>query len=319
MNREFKFKVTQETAHYTLSEFVVWAMNTDRKFDYDAAALKKLFSENRVRINAKLAHKLDAKINIDDEVSVYIKPKDAPKQKLKEDFVLTEDLILYEDVVLMILNKPSGLPTQGTTDPTKDHLFAAAKRFLDQRSPNRENYLSLHHRLDRDTSGVILMCKKKSANKAAQELFSQKKAQKIYWALCHKTKALSRMEWEIENTLAPDPNKRMRMKVASGGDFAHTKFKVLNDFGDYVLIEARPLTGRMHQIRVHLSHYGLPLIGDSMYTDISLDKKLKDKLGKSTSRTLLHAHTLIFPHPVNDKECIVQAPIPKDFEQYINI
>ncbi len=318
MNKESKFLVENDKAGMPISEFVHWAMNTDRKFDFDASAMKKLFSENRVRVNGKLMHKMNYSLQVGETVSIFIKPKQAPKQQIKEFYELQESQILYEDVVLMILNKPSGLPTQGTTDPTRDHLFAAAKRFLDKRSPNRDNYLGLHHRLDRDTSGVILMCKKKSANKACQELFTEKTAKKTYWAICHKTKAdYPKREWQIKNFLTPDTSKKMRMKVAGHGDLAITDCKVLQDFGDYLLIEARPHTGRMHQIRVHLSSQGFPLVGDSLYTDISLDKALKEKTQLPTNRTLLHAFKLEFPHPINSQEMEIKAPIPADFDLYL--
>ncbi|MGZ3688789.1 MAG: RluA family pseudouridine synthase [Bdellovibrionota bacterium] len=224
-------------------------------------------------------------------------------------FEMTASHILYEDEFLIAVNKPPGLPTQPTLDEARDNLFAAVKKFLAARDGGQP-YVGLHHRLDRDTSGVILFTKKAEANAGTADLFASHKARKTYQALSL-GRAREPREWSVKNYLAKAKGggKQSRFQsVRSGGDFAHTDFKILEVAGPALLIEARPLTGRTHQIRVHLSEGGLPILGDATYGGA---QELPG--GSRVPRLMLHAVNLTFPHPVHQNQVSVTSPVPEDF------
>jgi 23S rRNA-/tRNA-specific pseudouridylate synthase len=207
-------------------------------------------------------------------------------------------------------------------DPSRPHLFGLLQAFLRDRDGDRA-YVGLHHRLDRDTSGVVLFTKKPVANAGVAELFSGHLAKKTYWALSQlssKSKLGERMrdeEWEVHDLLGRDPrapSKKNRFaSVRTGGDPAHTDFKLLERLGDCALIEARPLTGRTHQIRVHLSEQGAPILGDETYGWEFSRSPIP------VPRVLLHAACLTFPHPISKIEISVSSPIPEDFQECLKL
>lgn len=224
-----------------------------------------------------------------------------------EEFQLTESSILFEDEWLIAISKPYGLPTQPTLDPTRPNLYDLLKKFLGERGGQSEAYVGLHHRLDRDTSGVILFTKKKEANFGVGEIFKQHLAQKTYWAIAKTPAKGFPMSWKVENYLAKakGTGKQSRMQsVHSGGDRAVTEFRLLSLAKGVGLVEASPLTGRMHQIRVHLSENGAPILGDATYGDRS-----------AAPRLMLHAVNLTFPHPLTKVKMSIFAPIPQDFTE----
>ena len=234
-------------------------------------------------------------------------------------FRMTEAHVLFEDEFLIVVNKPAGLPTQPTLDEARDNLFAGVKRFLTERTrraPGGAPYVGLHHRLDRDTSGVVLFTKKTEANGGVADVFSKHRALKVYQALVLPTDlTVPACEdiFSVENFLGKDSTssgKRARFTaVRSGGDFAKTGFTVLERFSaGALLIEARPLTGRTHQIRVHLAGLNLPILGDAHYGGkASLEAAYK------VPRMMLHAARLTFPHPIHNNEVTVNSPLPEDF------
>jgi 23S rRNA pseudouridine1911/1915/1917 synthase len=268
---------------------------------------------SRVRIASK---ELRARARVDVYVDLAKLENDATQAD--RSFEMSGEDILFEDEFLIAVNKPPGLPTQPTLDEARDNLYALVKKFLKSRDRVSEPYLGLHHRLDRDTSGVILFTKKTEANAGVAELFSGRKAQKIYQALS--TRSVSGSDsviedaFEIKNYLGPDrgppgtqkSTKKVRFTaVRSGGDFAHTSFRVLEKLPQAFLIEASPHTGRTHQIRVHLSESSLPILGDATYGG---NLKLAPRL-------MLHAVSLTFPHPIHQTQISICSPLPKDFTQ----
>jgi 23S rRNA pseudouridine1911/1915/1917 synthase len=224
-------------------------------------------------------------------------------------FELTADRVLFEDEDLIVIDKPAGIPAQPTLDEARDNLFAAVKRFLSRRDRVVEPYVGVHQRLDRDTSGVVLFTKSSRVNAAVAEIFSRHQEVKIYQALTvPKLKGKLDKEWTIKNRLGKVSTKSKRAKygaVHSDGDWAETHFRVLEEYSRGVWIEAIPKTGRTHQIRVHLSEYGLPILGDDLY----------GVEGGAAPRLMLHAAQLIFPHPITRREVRVQSPLPGDFRQ----
>jgi len=254
----------------------------------------------RVRIASKPMH-AGARI----EVHLDLKKIQAPPQKV---FDLQAKDILYEDDEIVVVNKPEGLPTQPTLDAARDHLYASVKRYLKNRD-QVEPYVGLHHRLDFDTSGAVLFTKKRTANKWVSELFKNHKIQKTYHALTVANNEVKNSNWDIKNHLGKSKKTGKVNHVAevqSGGDFAHTKFRVLERKKNYWVIEAQPLTGRTHQIRVHLQKSKLPILGDVLYS------------GPRDERIYLHAVCLSFQHGNTKKSLRIEAPYPESFQKRLN-
>lgn len=216
---------------------------------------------------------------------------------------LTPFEILFEDEFLIAVNKPPGLPSQPTVDRRRPDVFTRLKEM------KRSETFFLHHRLDRDTSGVMLFSKSKKANAPLTDMFREHKFRKIYWALAQmpSEKTFPGPAWEIRNHLVArrKDGKSVKMfRTESGGDLAETRFRELASAGDVCLIEAEPLTGRTHQIRVHLLHSKRSILGDSLYG------------GKDVRvpRLMLHAKSLEFLHPISGQRVCIEAPLPADFQ-----
>lgn len=202
-----------------------------------------------------------------------------------------------------MVNKPAGLPTQATLDKNRLHVYGILQAQLKAVEPNL--LLALHHRLDRDTSGVLLFCKDRAYNEKVGQMFQQHQFKKIYWALTKKN--LCQAQWTVKSFLAEKPaprSKRMSLhSVKSGGKIAITHFEKMGEAHDSLWIQAQPQTGRMHQIRVHLSECGLPILGDDLYYPNSA----------KAPRMMLHAYQLIFDHPATAQAMCITAPAPQDF------
>ena len=215
--------------------------------------------------------------------------------------------VLYEDEFILAVSKPPGLPTQAGHDPRRPNLYTLLQE-------QRGEKLFLHHRLDKDTSGVLLLGRHPRANKGLTDLFREHRLQKTYWALAKKSAKDpidELQECTVTDHLAPvrgTTKQLMRMvKVKSGGWKAETHFRKLESLKAADLWEARPLTGRTHQIRVHLSGLGRPIFGDFLYG------------GKSAEvpRLCLHAKALDITHPVTGEPLHLEDVIPTDFQSLL--
>lgn len=227
--------------------------------------------------------------------------------------------ILFEDADLIAFDKPAGLPSQPTRDRKRPDLYTQAQEFLQTRDSNKNFYLGLHHRLDVGTSGVIVFTKQKSINKAFQDLFREKRIQKTYLALSYPPsypdKSTSSKSWTIKNYLGPHPQSNAKKtwytEVKSGGDLAITDFKLIEENAKSLLVEAKPVTGRTHQIRVHLLQSGIPIVGDRLYFLKENPKSIE------APRLFLHAARIEFIHPRTKKSIEIQSALPKEFSTYL--
>lgn len=221
---------------------------------------------------------------------------------------MTPIRILFEDEYFIAVEKPAGLPSQATVDKSRPDLFTALKNQLHQER-GHDFYLALHHRLDRDTSGVMIFAKNKEANTPLAELFQKNQIHKTY--LCLTQKRPGPEIWEVENHLAEKRDNKLKktrmIPVKSGGDRAHTQFRRLKTYSQGLLIEAKPLTGRMHQIRAHLSERGLGIFGDDIYPCAP---------SPVAPRLMLHAFSLQFLHPWTQNELMIECPLAKDFKNF---
>jgi RluA family pseudouridine synthase len=205
---------------------------------------------------------------------------------------------IYQDEFLLAVNKPAGLPT------LPDGYNRAAPCLIDLLKQQLDRVWVVH-RLDRDTSGVIVFARTAEVHRALNLAFDSREVHKVYHAI-----VCGVPEWEerlIDLPLRPDGDRRHRTVIdVARGKAAVTRARVLERFARHTLIEARPESGRAHQIRVHLAALDLPLVGDTLYR--SADTIL-------LPRTALHASSIAFMHPVTHELLQLSAPYPEDFTQ----
>lgn len=235
------------------------------------------------------------------------------REKDLEDaaFEVTEDSILFEDECLLVINKPARFPSEATIVEGRDHALAAVKRYLHGKSAQiNAPYAGLLHRLDRDTSGVLLFTKKREINAPIHRIFSERIAEKTYEALTAKSGRIPAFPFSLSSRIARISSKSQAGKWGSRkdeGDEALTDFELIKEYPGFLHVRACPHTGRTHQIRVHLSESGLPLLGDTLYGGPETIN------GHAVERGMLHARTLRFPHPLSGLTLEITAPFPQDF------
>ena len=231
---------------------------------------------------------------------------------LGESSLIPEDTpldILHEDKDILVLNKPSGMvvhPAAGHRTGTLAHAIAGyigSHTQIKVVDPLRPGIV---HRLDKNTSGVMVVAKTLQAHNYLGKQFAAHLVKKQYLAIVHGKPEVQKAI--IELPIGRDPSSRQKMAVLPGGRKAETKFSIRRSSGSYALLEIMPLTGRTHQIRVHMAYLGLPVVGDEIY---GLRKKIE-------IRQMLHAWKLSFKHPRTHRNVTYTAPVPDDIRDMWN-
>lgn len=262
--------------------------------------VEALIRERKVKVDGsfvKAGHRLRG-----DEVIEVSLPPERPAQPAPEPLPLN---ILYEDEALLIVDKPAGMVVHPAPGHEGGTLVNALLAHRPELSPL--DRAGIVHRLDRYTSGVLLVAKTEEVRRALQCQFRSRRVYKVYLALVEGQ--LTPREGRIEAPLGRDPSHRQRMAVVADGRLASTTYKVREYFEHFTLLEVRPETGRTHQIRVHLSAIGHPVVGDSVYG------RRHTPLG--LSRYFLHAWRLGFTHPTKGEWLEVEADLPLELEQVL--
>jgi 23S rRNA pseudouridine955/2504/2580 synthase len=216
--------------------------------------------------------------------------------------------VIYEDAALLVIDKPAGVAVHGGSGVSYgviESLRAARPQ---------AKLLELAHRLDRDTSGLLIVAKKRSALVELHRLLREGAVEKVYVAV---VKGVLKKPLEIREPLHKyvSATGERRVSVGAGGREAVTRVKPLKASGHYSVLEVRLLTGRTHQIRVHLAHAGHPVLGDDKYGDFPLNRAVA-KLG--VRRLLLHARRLGFAHPVTGEGISLESKLPDDMREFID-
>ena len=266
------------------------------------AQVQRLIKEGRVRVNGKRA-KPSHLLQPDGHVEIELPPP-GPIVPQPEPLPLK---IIYEDEELIVVDKPTGLvthPAPGHPRGTLVNGLLHHCRLAETGDPLRPGIV---HRLDRETSGVLVAVKREGAYRSLVEQFKRGEVEKRYLALVHGL--IEEDEGLIELPLGRDPLRREEIRVGAEGKPAVTEFSVLERFRDEekTLVEARPKTGRMHQIRVHLSYIGHPVVGDRRYG------RRRDK----AERMMLHAWELAIWHPRTGRRLTFTAPPPEGFTPWL--
>lgn len=226
----------------------------------------------------------------------------APVHFSRADIQMMRDAVLYDDDALLIINKPYGWPVQAGTGQHKslDRLALIVW-------PEQE--IRLVHRLDRDTTGCLLLAKTREVATRLSSHFKHGDIQKIYWAVVQGHLADPRGEINFALSKDRDTGHNEKMHVRADGQSALTFYQRLDHRKQLHWLEVRPATGRTHQIRAHLAAIGTPLLGDGKYGD-SDNQKMTDG---TRAKLFLHAREVHFIHPTTGKETIVTATIPQHF------
>ena len=269
----------------------------------------RIVRKGEVRVNKKRI-KAEYKLKAGDLVRI---PPVTIEEKVEENVPSTklnkvselEQCIIYEDDHMLILNKPSGTAVHGGSGLK----FGAIEALRALRPEAR--FLELVHRIDRDTSGILLVAKKRSALRHLQAQFREKTVQKYYFALVMG-------EWKNSCKVVNAPLLKNEVnsivRVNPNGKASETRFKVLEKFKDATLIQASPITGRTHQIRVHTQYTGHPIAWDDRYGDRRFDA-YTGKVG--LDRLFLHAANIKFMHPGSEKKMDISAPMEARLEKAI--
>ncbi len=293
-------------------EFVVNAEDVNERIDsfiakkcekISRSLAQNLIKEEKVKVDGKTP-KLSLKLKNGQKVSVdfereldeKIKPEDIPID------------ILYEDDDIIVVNKPKNMvvhPAVGNRSGTLVNAILGKYALSDLNGDVRPGIV---HRLDKDTTGVLVIAKNNYAHQIIAKEIQERKTKKEYIALV--SGLIKENEGVIDMPIGRHPTDRKKMAVVKNGKDAITEFKVLKRYEEnYTLVKINLKTGRTHQIRVHFSHIGYPVVGDEVYSS------KKNKFGVTTQ--MLHAYKLGFTHPTKNEWMEFEAPLPEYFENII--
>ncbi len=294
-----------------------------RYSDYSRRVIQKVIDAEAVLVNGRTV-KASYRVRIGDLVSIRL--PELPDTTPEPENIPIE--VVYEDEALTVVNKPAGLVTHPAKGNWRGTLVNALQFHFDTLSTlGGENRPGIVHRLDRDTTGLLVVCKNDIAHRKLALRFELREVHKEYLALV--SGVPQRQSDYIEKTIGFHPTCREKMAIrlpADGGKHAVTFYEVVERFRGFSLVRCKPQTGRTHQIRIHLTHVGHPILADKLYS--GRDKiVLADLLGREHAslaedlepepplidRQALHAHRLKFEHPLTGRELDLTAPLPEDF------
>ena len=271
--------------------------------DLTRSAAAKAVEDGRVLVNGKAPSK-SYKLTGHEQIE-FTPEEPAPIDAVPQDIPLD---VVYEDDDVIVVNKPSGLvvhPAPGHPDGTLVNALLAHCKDLS--GINGAIRPGIVHRLDKDTSGVMVAAKNDRAHIDLAEQIRTKAARRVYWAIVHGN--IREESGTIKGAIGRSAKDRKCMAIVPGGKPAVTHFRVLERFGDYTLVECRLETGRTHQIRVHLTSIGHPLVGDPKYGRRSSPFAIAGQA--------LHSLTLDLTHPVTRQPMHFMAPLPEDMARIL--
>lgn len=286
--------------------------------DFSRSRIEGLVKGGFVTVNGAVAEKAGMKVKEADEIEVEIPPP-VPAIPEPEDIPLE---IVFEDDDMIVINKAPGM----VVHPAPGHFTGTLVNALLHHCPNLSGIggvarPGIVHRLDQDTSGLIVVAKSQKAMDGLTQAFaSHKHIEKTYLALCHKAPQMAELtRGRIENLIGRHPVDRKKMAIVEkNGKVAITNWQVLAGLSNSPAVSAVQClieTGRTHQIRVHMASLGRPVIGDAVYGKSALDKRLTPV----PQRQMLHAWKLRLWHPCRSEQLSFEAPIPEDMRAYLNM
>lgn len=289
-------KLKVEENNIRLDKYLACVLKTSRSL-----IQKNIVNENILVNNKKSKSKYI--VNIGDVI--YIK-----EDSLKEEEVLPEDIsldIIYEDEYLIVINKASGMVVHPASNIKSGTLVNALMHYTSELSDLYSYRPGIVHRLDKDTSGLIVVAKTNEIHEKLNSLFKERKVKRVYTALL--VGNLDIDSGVIDAPIGRDKFNRTKMAILDeNSKEAQTKFKVIKRYKDYTLVNFELITGRTHQIRVHAKYIGHPIYNDPVYTN-----KNSTSFGQ-----FLHSSILEFVHPIKKEKLVFEAELPKEFSDFID-
>jgi 23S rRNA pseudouridine955/2504/2580 synthase len=276
--------------------------------DVPKSHIYRIIRGGEVRVNKKRVE-ANYKVQLNDSVRIPPLFINKPSQTAPNYIPQANFPILFEDEYYLIINKPNGVACHGGSGIS----FGVIEQL--RHSLTNLKFLELAHRLDRETSGVLILAKKRSALVQLQEIIRNGKLSKQYLALtCGNWQDQSKhVKLPLYKYVTKEGERRVKVDHENGQE-AYTIFKVVQKFTSSTLVNANLKTGRTHQIRVHLQHLGHPIVGDEKYGDFELNKKFY-KAG--CKRMFLHAYKVEFIHPILNTNLSIEAPLPNNLADFL--
>jgi 23S rRNA pseudouridine955/2504/2580 synthase len=277
----------------------------------------KILRSGEVRVNKK---RIDTsyRLKINDQVRIppiALEAEKAPHiiEPKQQQTAWLETHVIYEDEALLAINKPSGYAVHGGSG-----LNFGVIELIRHIRP-RAKFLELVHRIDRETSGILLIAKKRSALVNMHNMMRQNRIEKKYTMMVEGawTEPKKTVELMLKKTYTQAGERRVNVTNDDDNQnqMSKTIFYLKKSFGTYSLLEAKLVTGRTHQLRVQLAHLGFPILGDDKYGDFSLNKTLQKK---GLKRMFLHAFSMKMKHPLTDEPLELKAPLPLELDAFLS-
>ncbi|HET9114213.1 MAG TPA: RluA family pseudouridine synthase [Burkholderiales bacterium] len=298
-------KVDESSEGQRIDNFLAWHLKGVPK-----SHLYRILRTGEVRVNkgrVDAAHKLV----LGDEVRIppVRVAETAPRiAVLPKQGVRLVDRVLYRDDAILIVNKPAGMAVHGGSGISMGVIEQLRLELPDCR------FLELAHRLDRDTSGALILATKRSALVKLHDIFRENRVNKRYLTLTYGLwkNPVQHVTLALHKYLNGDGERRVM--VSPDGKAAHTVFRLLQSWAEYSLLEAELKSGRTHQIRVHLAHSGFPIAGDDKYGDFARNREAAKQ---GLKRMFLHAWRVEFAHPLTQDPIVVEVPLPVELHNFI--
>jgi 23S rRNA pseudouridine1911/1915/1917 synthase len=332
MNEQRTLVVPAEAAGQRLDQFL-----TSQLEGVSRSRVQLLLEQGDVVVDGGRP-KASSKLRGGESIAITGEPRPAPLKAMAEDIPLQ---VVFEDANLAVIDKPAGMMVHAGSGMSEDArnrgtlVNALLHRFQALSTTSGELRPGIVHRLDKDTSGLIIVAKNDRAHAALAEMFSTRQVKKTYLALVHG--AVERAKGTITAAIGRDPVRRTRMttRVQEEGRSAVSHYEVVRRletrFGKFTLVRVRIETGRTHQIRVHMASIGHPVVGDSLYgasgqlTDQAAMQAAQSKAARRKAeperlrlgRNFLHAAELEFSHPITRKPLSLGAPLPQALEAFL--
>ena len=265
----------------------------------------RILRSGEVRVNKK---RVDQTCRLQLGDLVRIPPVRVAEQPERDYVPALEFPILYEDDALLAVDKPSGVAVHGGSGVS----FGVIEQLRSARP--QAKFLELVHRLDRETSGVLLLAKKRSALTNMHEQMREGKTDKRYLTLVSGKWLNAKQHVKLPLYKFNTQDGEKRVMVREDGQAAYTVLALQKSWPEFSLLEAQLKTGRTHQIRVHLAHLGFPIAGDDKYGDFTLNKALAKQ---GLKRMFLHAHSIALTHPLTGEPLRFTAPLPKELQEFV--